>query len=76
MAHKIELDTAQYVGLLERLIELNKEKPEIFLKENLIPAVQNAKIYEENIEKSLPYCNRTSFTTMENVYNCIIAERI
>ena len=56
MTHNIELDTAQYVGLLERLIELNKEKPEIFLKENLIPAIQNAKIYEENIEKSLPYC--------------------
>ena len=51
MTHNIELDTAQYVGLLERLIELNKEKPEIFLKENLIPAIQNAKIYEENIEK-------------------------
>jgi len=48
MTYKIELDTAQYVGLLERLIELNKEKPEIFLKENLIPAVQNAKIYDEN----------------------------
>ena len=56
MTYKIELDTAQYVGLLERLIELNKDKPEIFLKENLIPAVQNAKIYDENIEKSLPYC--------------------
>ena len=56
MRYVIELNTAQYVGLLERLIELNKEKPEIFLKENLIPAVQNAKIYEENIEKSLPYC--------------------
>lgn len=51
MTYKIELDTAQYVGLLERLIELNKDKPEIFLKENLIPTVQNAKIYEENLEE-------------------------
>ena len=56
MTYKIELDTAQYVGLLERLIELNKDKPEIFLKENLIPAVQNAKIYDENPKESLPYC--------------------
>jgi len=48
MRYVIELNTAQYVGLLERLIELNKEKPEIFLKKNLIPAVQNAKIYDEN----------------------------
>jgi hypothetical protein len=50
MIYKIELNTAQYVGLLERLNEMNREKPEIFLKENLIPAIQNAKIYDENVE--------------------------
>ena len=51
MIYKIELDTTQYIGLLERLIEMDRVNPEIFLKENLIPAVQSAKIYEENLEE-------------------------
>ena len=49
MKYKIELDTAQYVELLERLIEMDRVNPDFFLKENLIPAIQNAKIYEENL---------------------------
>lgn len=51
MRYVIELNTSQYVGLLERLIEMDRVRPEIFLKENLIPAIQNAKIYDENPEE-------------------------
>ena len=58
MRYVIGLNTAQYAGLLERLNEMNRVRPEIFLEKDLIPAVQNAKIYEENIEKSLPYCEQ------------------
>lgn len=48
MTYKIELNTAEYIGLLDRLNKLNEERPEKFLKDDLIPKIQNAKIYDEN----------------------------
>lgn len=48
MTYKIELNTAEYIGLLDRLNKLNEERPEKFLKDDLIPKIQTAKIYDEN----------------------------
>ena len=51
MQYIIELNAAEYIGLLDRLNELNEERPEKFLKDVLIPKIQNAKVYDENPEK-------------------------
>ena len=51
MTYKIELNTAEYIGLLDRLNKLNEERPEKFLKDDLIPKIQKAKVYDENPEK-------------------------
>jgi hypothetical protein len=42
MKYKIELNPAEYIGLLDRLNKLNEERPEKFLKDDLIPKIQNA----------------------------------
>ena len=59
MEFVIKLNPVDYYGLLDRLKMQNKERHEIFLDE-LIPKIQNAKIYDENPKESLPYCSRTS----------------
>lgn len=47
MKFVIKLNPVDYYGLLDRLKMQNEERHEIFLDE-LIPKIQNAKIYDEN----------------------------